>query len=151
MENLIKLLREQTILCRRLKELFEKLVDELEKNSLDVVLSVQNVEKIILELNKNSSETQKFLQSSKYKTLANFLDAQEKNIQRDVAERLLAQSKILQEQLKRQIDIASKLTDSGESFVNFNLNLMSRTQADTYGADRLAEGQSNRRIVEFKC
>lgn len=151
MEDLIKHLREQTILCRRLAEIFDKLIEMLKENSPEIVELVQKIEKVLLDLNKNASATQNFLQRNGFKNFSEFLSAQEKNIERDVAERLLAQSKNLQERLKQQVAAANRLTESGESFVNFNINLMSRTQADTYGADSLSEGQSNRRIVEFKC
>lgn len=151
MENLIRLLREQTVLCRRLAEIFEKLILNLKENSTDILDATQNIEKILLDINKNVSETQNFLQRNGFKDFSEFLVAQEKNIQRDVAERLLTQSKNLQMKLKQQISTANMLVESGESFVNFNLNLMSRTQADTYGSDSLSEGQSNRRIVEYKC
>lgn len=151
MEDLIKLLREQTILCRRLVELFADLITKLQENSFDIIESVQSIEKLLLNLNTNSFETQKFLQSNGFKNFSEFLAAQEENIQRDVAERLLTQSKNLQEKLKQQVAAASKLTESGENFVNFNINLMSNTQVDTYGADSQSEAQTNRRMVEFKC
>ena len=151
MEDLIKLLREQTILCRRLAEIFEKLLETLKENSPEVLDTVQNIEKIQIDLNRNAAETQEFLQRNGFKNFSEVLAAQEKNIQRDVAERLLTQSKNLQERLRQQISAANKLVESGESFINFNLNLMSRTQADTYGSDSLSEGQSNRRIIEYKC
>ncbi|MBR6013699.1 MAG: hypothetical protein IK062_07950 [Selenomonadaceae bacterium] len=151
MEDIIKLLREQTILCRRSMELFENLIERLKENSPDIIESVQKIEKITVDLNRNSIETQKFLQTNNFKNFSELLAAQEKNIQRNVAESLLNQSKNLQEKLRNLVEAASKLTEKGESFVNFNLNLMSKTQVDTYGADKLSEGQSNRRIVEFRC
>ena len=151
MEDLIKLLREQTILCRRLAEIFEELIEKLQKSSPEIIDLVQKVEKVLPDINKNAAATQTFLQANGFKNFSEFLSAQEKNIERDVAERLLEQSRNLQERLKQQIASASRLTESGESFVKFNINLMGRTQADTYGADSLSEGQSNRRIVEFKC
>lgn len=148
MENAIKLLREQTVLCRRSLELFTKLIELLEQNSADLSESILKIEKVMPELRKNADQSQKFLQSKNCKNFAEFLGNQEKSIQRDVAQRLLAQSEILQEKLKRQINSAQLLTDSGAAFVNFSLNLMSQTSAGkTYGEQNLSS-QSKFQMID---
>ena len=148
MENVIKLLREQTILCRRTLELFAKLIELLEQNSLDVNESVLKIEKILPELRKNATQSQKFLQSNKCENFAGFLRKQEKSIQRDVAERLLAQSEILQDKLKRQLNSAQLLTEKGAAFVNFSLNLISQTSAGNTYAEQSLSSQSKLLMID---
>lgn len=148
MENAIKLLREQTVLCRRALELFAELIELLAQKSPDLNDSILKIEKIMPELRKNADKSQKFLQPRNCRNFADFLNKQENSIQREVAQRLLNQSGILQEKLKRQINSAQLLTDSGAAFVNFSLNLMSQTSAGkTYGEQALSS-QSKFRMID---
>ena len=148
MENVIKLLREQTILCRRTLELFAKLIELLEQNSPDLSESVLKIEKILTDLRKNSAQSQKFLQAQNCGNFADFLERQEKSIQSDVAKRLLAQSEILQSQLKRKINSAQLLTEKGAVFVNFNLNLLSQTSAGTTYGEQTLSSQSKLQMID---
>lgn len=148
MENVIKLLREQTILCRRTLELFAKLIELLEQNSPDLSESILKIEKIIPDVRKNAAQSQNFLQANKCKNFADFLEKQENSIQNDVAKRLLAQSEILQAQLKRKINSAQLLTDKGAVFVNFNLNLLSQTSAGTTYGEQSLSSQSKLQMID---
>lgn len=148
MENVIKLLREQTILCRRTLELFAKLIELLEQNSPDLSELILKIEKILPDLRKNAVQSQKFLQSQNCKNFADFLEKQENSIQNDVAKRLLAQSEILQTQLKRKINSAQLLTDKGAVFVNFNLNLLSQTSAGTTYGEQSLSSQSKLQMID---
>lgn len=148
MENVIKLLREQTILCRRSLELFAKLIELLEQNSPDLSELILKIEKIMPDLRKNAVQSQEFLQSNKCKDFADFLEKQEQSIQNDVAKRLLAQSEILQTQLRRKINSARLLTDKGAVFVNFNLNLLSQTSAGTTYGEQSLSSQSKLQMID---
>lgn len=148
MENVIKLLREQTILCRRTLELFAKLIELLEQNSPDLSESILKIEKIIPDVRKNAAQSQNFLQANKCENFADFLEKQENSIQNDVAKRLLAQSEILQAQLKRKINSAQLLTDKGAVFVNFNLNLLSQTSAGTTYGEQSLSSQSKLQMID---
>ena len=148
MDNVIKLLREQTILCRRTLELFIKLIELLEQNSPNLSESILKIEKIIPDLRKNAVQAQKFLQSQNCKNFADFLEKQENSIQSDVAKRLLAQSEILQTQLKHKINSAQLLTEKGAVFVNFNLNLLSQTSAGTTYGDQSLSSQSKLQMID---
>lgn len=148
MNNVIKLLREQTILCRRTLELFTKLIELLEQNSPNLSESILKIEKIIPDLRKNAVQAQKFLQANSSTNFANFLEKQENSIQSDVAKRLLAQSEILQTQLKRKINSAQLLTEKGAVFVNFNLNLLSQTSAGTTYGEQSLSSQSKLQMID---
>ena len=142
MDNVIKLLREQTILCRRTLELFTKLIELLEQNSPNLSESILKIEKIIPDLRKNA------VQAQNCKDFANFLEKQENSIQSDVAKRLLAQSEILQTQLKHKINSAQLLTEKGAVFVNFNLNLLSQTSAGTTYGEQSLSSQSKLQMID---
>lgn len=131
----IKLLREQTILCRHALELFNTLIEQLRDNSAEIIETVAKIEKIIRDLNSSSDKN----------ISLNDLN----DVQRNVAENLLKQSDSLKAQIKEKISIANNLVQVGKEFVTYNMNLFSHTQADTYSADKLTE--SSRRIVEFRC
>ena len=148
MENVIKLLREQTILCRRTLELFAKLIELLEKNSPDLSELILKIEKILPDLMKNIAQSQKFLQANKCGNFADFLEKQENSIQSDVAKRLLAQSENLQIQLKQKINSAQLLTEKGAVFVNFNLNLISQTSAGTTYGEQSLSSQSKLQMID---
>lgn len=148
MENVIKLLREQTILCRRTLELFAKLIELLEQNSPDLSELILKIEKILPDLMKNIAQSQKFLQANKCGNFADFLEKQENSIQSDVAKRLLAQSENLQIQLKQKINSAQLLTEKGAVFVNFNLNLISQTSAGTTYGEQSLSSQSKLQMID---
>ena len=149
MENAIKLLREQTVLCRRALELFAKIIELLQQSSPDLTESILKIEKIMPEIRRNAEQSQKFLQSKNCRNFEDFLNKQESSVQCDVARRLLTQSANLQEKLKRQISSAQLLTDKGAAFVNFNLNLISQTSASpTYGAEALSDSQSKLQMID---
>ena len=131
----IKLLREQTVLCRHALELFNTLIEQLRDNAPEIIETVAKIEKVTRELNSNAE---------KNISLENL-----NPIQKNVAENLLKQSELLRTQLKEKISIANDLVKKGTEFVTYNMNLFSHTQADTYSADKLTE--NSRRIVEFRC
>ena len=135
MMDTIKLLREQTILCRHVLELFDTLIEQLKNNSPEIIGTVAKIEKVTGNLN-NIAENNITLDD---------LDS----VQKNVAENLLKQSKLLQAQIKEKISIANELVQVGANFVTYNMNLFSHTQANIYSADKLTE--SSRRIVEFRC
>ena len=85
MDETIKLLREQAILCAHLPELFDELIKIMEKNSPDVQEPIRKIEATVRDLSKNAQKAQDFLQRVGSPSFAEFIAAQEKNIQRDVA------------------------------------------------------------------
>ena len=135
MMDTIKLLREQTVLCRHALELFNTLIEELRDNSPSIIETVGKIEKVTRDLNEIAD---------KKISLENL-----NSVQKNVAESLLKQSEMLQTQIKEKISIANDLVKKGAEFVTYNMNLFSHTKADTYSADKLTE--NSRRIVEFRC
>jgi hypothetical protein len=148
MEETIILLREQTVFCNRLLKLFADLTETIKNNSLDMSKVVGQIEPVILELSKNSTRSQMFLDKMKFKTFSEFIDAQEDGVKKDVAKRLLKQNSELQKKLQRTMQTLKILTDKGKKFVEFNLNVMSQTSSNTYGAEAQTGNQSGRRLFD---
>ena len=150
MNEMIKILREQTVLCAHLPELFDELIKVVQSNSPEVQEPIRKIETIIRDLDKNELKAQAFLKRVKASSFAEYLAAQDKNIQRDVAEKLLRKATESQQRLKIQIDELKLLLQRGKDYVAFNLNILARISAsDTYGsAAQTGSVQRSRRMFE---
>ena len=149
MDEAIKLLREQAILCKRLNELLDKLIDSLKNISYSTEDIVRQIDPHVLELSKNSAKSQEFLKSFNFQNFGEFLNAAEDGVQKDVAQKLLKQVSERQEKMISKMKIAAGVLVSGFNFITFNLNVLSQTSASpTYGAEAKTATNSNRRIFD---
>lgn len=149
MDEAIKLLREQAILCSRLNELLDKLTDALKNFTHETPEIVQQIDPLVADLSKNSTKTQEFLQASNFQNIGEFINSAEDGVRKDVADRLLKQVVILQEKLANKMKVAAGVLVNGSNFVNFNLNVLSQTSASpTYGAEAQTATNANRRIFD---
>lgn len=149
MDETIKLLREQTVLCAHLPELFDELINVMKNNSPDVQEPIRKIETVMRDLNKNESKAQEFLKRVNAASFTEYLAAQEKNIQRDVAEKLLSKAVDSQRRLRVQVDELKVLLKQGKNYVAFNLNILARTSAsDTYGSAAQTDSRRSRRMFE---
>ena len=149
MDEAIKLLREQAILCGRLNELLDALTEDLKNVSHGTEEIVQQIDPLVLKLSKNSADTQKFLKASNFKNFGEYLATAEIGTQKDVAEKLLKQVVSRQEKLVGKMKIAAGVLVNGFNFINFNLNLLSQTSASTtYGSEAKTATKSERRIFD---
>ena len=149
MDDTIKFLREQAILCSRLNELLDKLSDALKNNSLETAEIVKTIDPLVFDLSKNSAKSQKFLETTNYKNFGELIMAAEDGVKKDVAERLLNQVINLQAKMIQAMQTAAKLLENASDFVDFNLNVLSQTSASpTYGAQARTETNSDRRIFD---
>ena len=148
MDEAIKILREQTVLCAHLPELFDELIRVMQSNSPDVQELIRKIESTIRDLSKNQQRTQEFLSQVKASSLAEYLAAQEKNIQRDVAEKLLQKAAQSQSRLQNQTAQLKLLLQRGKDYVSFNLNILANISAsDTYGAAAQTDSRQPRRSM----
>ena len=149
MEETIILLREQTVFCNRLLKLFADLTETIKNNSLNMSKIAGQIETVIVELSKNSARSQMFLEKMHFKNFGDFINSQEDGVKKDVAKRLLQSNTELQEKLQRKMKILKTLTDKGKKFVDFNLNVMSKTSTSvSYGAAAETGSQSGRRLFD---
>ena len=143
MDKVIKMLREQMILCSRLIELFEKLNTALKENTsgAGVSSSVQAIEPMMMELSKNDVKVQNFLKTNDVPNIKEFIETQPESIERNVANNLLIKINDLQKRLQHQITNAAALLIKSKTFIDYNLNMMSRTVAsNTYGPPGASAG-----------
>ena len=149
MDETIKILREQAVLCSHLPELFDELIKIIESNSADVQETVSKIETTVRDLSKNERKAQVFLKSVEASSFAEYINTQDKNIKRDVAEKLLTKTAAAQSQLKNKTKKLKLLLKKGQDYVAFNLNILARTSAsDTYGAEAQTGSQRTRRMFE---
>ena len=149
MDETIKLLREQTVLCAHLPELFDELIKIMQSNSPDVQELIRKIETTLSDLSANEKRVQNFLKRVNAPSLSGYIAAQEKNIQRDMAEKLLTKSAESQRRLKAQVEQLKLLLQRGKDYVAFNLNILANISAsDTYGAAAQTGSQRSRRMFE---
>ena len=149
MDETIKILREQAVLCAHLPELFDELIKILENNSPDVQEPIRKIESTVRDLSKNEQKAEDFLRRVKAESFAEYISKQDKNIQRDVAEKLLKKTADAQTQIKSKTDKLKLLVQRGKDYVAFNLNILARTSAsNTYGAAAQTGSQRTRRMFE---
>lgn len=149
MDETIKILREQAILCAHLPELFDELIKIMTNNSPDVQEPIRKIETTVRDLSKNEQKAQDFLKKVGAESFAKYIAAQDKNIQRDVAEKLLKKTADAQLRLKNQVAQVKLLLKNGKDYVDFNLNILARTSAsDTYGAGAQTDSRRTRRMFE---
>ena len=149
MDETIKLLREQTVLCAHLPELFDELINVMKSNSPDVQEPIRKIETVVRDLSKNESKAREFLKRVNASSFAEYLAAQEQNIQREVAEKLLNKASDSQRRLRVQVDELKVLLKQGKNYVAFNLNILARTSAsDTYGSAAQTDSRRSRRMFE---
>lgn len=149
MDETIKILREQAILCAHLPELFSELIKVMESNSPDVQEPIRKIETTIRDLSKNEEKARDFLKRVKAASFAEFIAAQDKNIQREVAEKLLKKTADAQLKIKNQVAQLRLLLKKGKDYVDFNLNILAHISASTtYGAEAQTTSQRSRRMFE---
>lgn len=149
MDETIKILREQTVLCAHLPALFDELINIMKDNSPNVQETVRKIESVMRDLNKNEQKAQAFLKRVKASSFAEYLAAQEKNLQRNIAEKLLKKLAESQLRLKNQLAELKLLLQHGKEYVEFNLNILARISAsETYDVTAQRESQRTRRMFE---
>ena len=146
MDEAIKLLREQAILCSRLNELLDKLTESLKNFTHETPEIVQQINPLVADLSKNSTKTQEFLQAANVQTFGEFIKAANDSVEKEVAERLL---KKVVDLMVNGMKVAAGVLVNGSNFVNFNLNVLSQTSASpTYGAEAQTATNANRQIFD---
>ena len=152
MDRVIKNLREQLILFRRLNGLLDELGTDL-KQSTDgagVSLTVQSIEAVVPELSKTNAKLDEFLRAESIDSINAFIEQQPPSIERDVAERLIGQVGTLQMNVQKQLVKVSTLLVNSKNFIDFNINVMSAAAVGpTYGRRGTAPvARSERRIFD---
>ena len=149
MDEVIRILREQTVLCSQMPTLLNDLIKVMRENSPDVQEPIGKIENLMQELSASEKKTQEFLKGVEAANFKEYLSKQEKSVKRDVAEKLLKKSAEAQIQLQSQLMELRMLLKSGKDFADFNLNILTQTAAsDTYGKKAQRDSRRKQRIFD---
>ena len=151
MDKVIKLLREQMILCSRMTNILDDLNNAFKeiRSAVDVTSAVQNMEILMRDLSKNDNQIKEFLKEENVDNLKIFIEMQADGIERNVANRLLNQVSTLQNKLRHQITNSAHLMMNSKKFIDYNVNVMSQTVAnDIYGPGRDLGQHQKRRVFD---
>ena len=152
MDRVIKNLREQLILLRRLSELLDGLASDLKQSTAGdgVTETVQSIEAIMPELSKTDAKLNEFLRAESLESVNAFLELQPASIERNVAVGLIKQVGNLQMNVQKQLVKVSTLLVNSKKFIDFNINVMSAAAVGpTYGRGGAAPAaRSERRIFD---
>ncbi len=136
MREAIKILRDELAFYTRFEELMGELSRVLKEKApgKNVSLVVRKLEQALSDGAKLEGVQKSFLKSVGKPSLKSFLEAQPSSVEKDMALRLLTQVNTQQEQLRKQSEANHVLLERSEKFVEFNMNVLSRTRAKpTYG------------------
>ena len=148
MDKVIKLLREQVILCSRLSELFKNLSEALKTSTsgTSVTTSVQSIELLMSNLSKNDLNIRELLKSYKISDLKTFVENNSNSIEGNVANNLLIKLGNLQKRIRHQITNVARLLINSKKFIDYNINVMTQTVASTtYGPSNANIGNLQKR------
>ena len=152
MDRVIKNLREQLILLRRLSGLLDELGSDLEQSTSGsgVTMTVQSIEGVMPELSKAEAELQELLRAESVDNINEFIMRQPQSVERDVASRLSTQVGNLQMNVRKKLVKVSTLLVNSKKFIDFSINVMSHASVGpTYGRHGTEPvARSGRRIFD---
>lgn len=146
MREAIKILRQELVFYTRFGELMEELSNVLKERASgkDVSQVVKKLEQALSEGSKLESVVTGFLQSVKQPSFERFFEGLPPSVEKNMAVRLLEQVSDQQEQLRRKSETSHVLLERSKKFVDFQMNVLSRTRANPMygqpGADGAAPG-----------
>ena len=152
MEEAIRLIRQQILVCARINELFEALKEVLRKKAEGKALSnaVKRMEAVFSELSGLEDQQQGFLEAQQQRNMIGFVQAQPASVERDVAMRLLSQLGAWQTRLSRQSVTAKELLRHSKEFVDYHMNVLSQAKAEsTYGPPGASAADAGRGLKMF--
>ena len=147
MDSLIKILRDELFLFKKLSSSLANLSNalKLHSNGSGVSSSVQSIEPILIDLSKLDNSISAFLLSVGSSNLKAFLDSRPVSVERDVALRLLAQIDILQLKTRHQLINSANLLVKSKNFIDYNVNVLSQTVSTNLYGPPGADPESPRR------
>jgi len=151
MDEVVRLLRAQILISNKCLEKIKAIKNTLqaENKGADIVAAVQDMEPALLELGKLEKQKKDFLLHHKTTTLQAVLAKEQDSEARDVAVHLLHRAQEFEASLTREVMATRLLLEKGKQYVDFHINVLTRTVAsDTYNQDA-AESESRREIKMF--
>lgn len=151
MDEAVRLLRAQILISNRCLEKLKAIKNTIqaENKGANIVAAVQEMEPVLLELGKLDKQKQAFLQAKKTSSVQAVLAKEPDSEAREIAVHLLHRAQEFEETLAREVAATRLLLEKGKQYVDFHINVLTRTVAsDTYNQDA-AESESRREIKMF--
>ena len=151
MDEVVRLLREQILISNRCLEKLKAIKNTIqaENKGANIVAAVQEMEPVLLDLGKLEKQKRAFLQGKKSSSLKAVLAKITDSEARGIAVHLLHRAQEFEDTLAREVMATRLLLEKGKQYVDFHINVLTRTVAsDTYNQDAAA-GESRREIKMF--
>ena len=151
MDEVVRLLRAQILISNRALEKLKAIKETIqaENKGAHIVAAVQAMEPVLLELGKLEKQKQVFLQGKNVSSVQAVLAQEPASEAREIAVHLLHRAQEFEESLIREVAATRLLLEKGKQYVDFHINVLTRTVAsDTYNQDA-AESESRREIKMF--
>jgi hypothetical protein len=151
MDEAVRLLRTQIILSNNCLEKIKvlKAVLQAKNKGADIVTAVQSLEPVLLELGKLEKEKKDFLHKEGVKDMRMIISRMPISKEREILLHLFHRTQEFAESLQGEINSAKLLLERGKKYVDFHINVMTRTVANDTYTQKAAESGSRREIKMF--
>lgn len=151
MDEAVRLLRAQVLISNKCLEKLKAIKNAIqaENKGANIVAAVQGLEPALQELGKLEKRKKEFLVAHKVSSLRVALAKESDSEARDVAVHLLHRAQEFEESLLREVAATRLLLEKGKQYVDYHINVLTRTVAsDIYNQDA-AESESRRGVKMF--
>lgn len=151
MDEAVRLLREQVLLSNQCLEKIKALKEVLqaENKGANIVAAVQSLEPALLEIAKLEKKKRDFLQKQSAKDMRTFISQMPPSEAWEILVHLFHRVQEFEQSLHREIIAATLLLEQGKKYVDYNINIMTRTMASNIYTQEAAESESQRGIKMF--
>ncbi len=151
MDEVVRLLRAQILISNKCLEKIKaiKAALQAENKGANIVPAIQEMESVLLELGRLEKQKVAFLHKCGASTLQAVLEKIPNSEAKGVAVHLLHRAQEFEDPLRSEVESTRLLLEKGKQYVDFHVNVLTRTVAsETYNQDA-AESESRREIKMF--
>ena len=151
MDEAVRLLRAQILLSNKCLEKIKalKAVLQAENKGANIVTAVQSLEPVLLELGKLEKEKRDFLHKQSARDMRVFISRLPYTEEREILLHLFHRAQEFEQSLQGDIASARLLLERGKKYVDFHINVMTRTVANDTYTQEAAESGSRRGVKMF--
>lgn len=151
MDEAVRLLRAQILLSNKCLERIKALkkVLQAENNGADIVTVVQSLEPALLELTKLEKNKRDFLKRQGAKDMRTVISRLTPDESWEILVHLYHRTQEFEVSLKQELANTSLLLERGKEFVDYHINIMTRTVASDIYTQAAAESESRRGVKMF--
>ena len=126
-----------------------KKVLQAENKGANIMEAVQSLEPALLELAKLEKSKRDFLQKNGARDMRVFISRMPRSEEWEILLHLFHRTQEFEESLKMEIASAKQLLEQGKKYVDFHINVMTRTVANDTYTQEAAESGSRRGVRMF--